>query len=128
MSRPKKIDADPNYNEVIARRLARRKWEINNPEKWEIQKRNRRFKSLYGITLSQYNVMLENQKGLCALCGNPPTGIHSSGRAHVLHVDHNHITNKVRGLLCTQCNRGLGYFKDSSELLIKASNYLNDYN
>lgn len=72
--------------------------------------------------------MLDIQKGVCSLCGNPPSGIHSSGRPHILYVDHNHPTGKVRSLLCTQCNRGLGYFKESRDLLERAIKYLNDHN
>ena len=125
MARPKAKDRDPNYNEAEARRLARRKWEQNNPEKWEKQKRNLRFKRRYGITLDTYNTMLEDQNGVCKICGKLPTGIHSSGSPHRLHVDHDHATGKVRALLCQYCNRGLGYFKDNEELLIKASEYLN---
>lgn len=127
MARPKNAERDPNYNEKEARTLARRKWEQAHPEQWELQKRNQRFKRRYGITLKDYNTLLDNQKGLCFLCGHPPSGIHSSGRPHVLHVDHDHSTGKVRSLLCTQCNRGLGYFKEDIELLKRAIGYLNDH-
>lgn len=127
MSRLKQKDRDPNYNEVVARRLARRKWEINNPEKWEAQKRNQRFKRRYGITSKEYDSMLEAQEWVCAICHNPPKGIHSSGRDKVLHVDHNHITGKVRALLCDKCNRGLGYFNEDSDLLTKAKEYIDAY-
>jgi hypothetical protein len=128
MARPKKENRDPNYNEKIARNLSRRKWEQTHPEQWELQKRNQRFKRRYNITLTEYNELLINQEGVCFLCGNLPTGIHSSGRPHVLHVDHNHITGRVRSLLCTKCNRGLGYFNEDIKLLSKAINYLNDHN
>lgn len=128
MSRPKNIDKDPIYNEKEARKKARKKWEKNNPEKWERQKINQRFKRRYGITVNQWDEMLIKQNNVCLICKQIPTGLHSSGNPHKLHVDHNHTTGKVRGLLCTQCNRGLGYFKDNAELLIKASEYLNDNN
>lgn len=125
MSRPKTKDRDPNYDEKVARNLARRKWEINNPEKWEEQKRNQRFKRRYGITSKEYDTLLLNQKGTCAICNKLPQGLHSSGRGKVLHVDHDHTTGKIRALLCDKCNRGLGYFSDNPELLIKASEYIN---
>lgn len=127
MARPKTEDRDPNYNEAVARRIARRKWEINNPEKWEAQKRNQRFKRRYGITSKQYDDLLEEQKGLCAICSQPPQGLHSSGKNKVLHVDHNHETGKVRALLCDKCNRGIGFFNEDPNLLIKASEYINAY-
>lgn len=65
----------------------------------------------YGMTTEQISCLKE--KG-CELCGT----------LHNLHIDHNHETNKVRGVLCTNCNRGLGHFKDSPELLKKAAEYL----
>lgn len=65
----------------------------------------------YGLTPEQ---MAEIKKTGCELCGS-----------HLqLHIDHNHITNEIRGVLCTNCNRGLGHFKDSPELLKKAAEYL----
>lgn len=110
-----------------ARRRARRKWEELNPEKWELQKQNQRLKRRYGIGLKEYQTLFESQKGLCAICLKPPTGIHSSGRNHVLHVDHSHATGKVRGLLCTACNQALGMFKEDISILEKAKEYINAY-
>jgi len=83
------------------------------------RRRNDKLKQRYGITLDDYNKMLDNQEGRCAICG-----IHFSKLSRGLDVDHNHKINKVRALLCTNCNRGLGYFKDDSDILIKATNYL----
>lgn len=59
--------------------------------------------------------MLEEQGGLCAICGNP---------LEVPCVDHDHETNQVRGLLCNPCNRGLGLFKDKPETLRSAAAYI----
>lgn len=80
--------------------------------------RNDWYLRTYGITLEQYNIMLAKQNNVCAICKKECT----SGRK--LAVDHCHTTNHVRGLLCINCNRGLGYFKDSSSLLLDAQNYL----
>lgn len=55
-------------------------------------------------------------------------GIHQEELSRRLFVDHNHETKKVRGLLCTNCNAGLGMFKDSIEKLELAIDYLNHYN
>ena len=54
----------------------------------------------YGITLAVYNEMLKDQKHQCALCGK-----HKSNFSKSLHVDHNHKTGRVRGLVCYYCNR-----------------------
>jgi hypothetical protein len=119
---------NPNYNEKEARALARRKWEQTHPEQWELLKKNQRFRRRYGITVDIYEQLLEKQNGKCRICLQIPKGIHGSGRLKVLHVDHDHSTGEIRGLLCDNCNRGLGYFKDDSLLLQQAIIYLNDYN
>jgi len=87
--------------------------------------KNAYLKKQYGITLDEYDPMLEQQKGVCAICGEKETNLDTrTGRIFELAVDHCHETGKVRGLLCTKCNTGLGAFKDSVELLNKAINYL----
>lgn len=88
--------------EVRAARLAAaRKWVEANPEKVKINMRRRKLWRKFGITLEQYDAMLQHQGGVCALCRNPP-------KKKVLVVDHNHKNGKVRGLLCDACNRALG--------------------
>lgn len=77
----------------------------------------------YDITYSEYKQMLEAQKNLCAVC---LTEGWTMADHHVLKlvVDHCHATGRVRGLLCHNCNRGLGLLKDSKESLIRAIKYL----
>jgi hypothetical protein len=81
-------------------------------------------KRRYGITIEDYNVMLINQQGGCAIC-QKPSGFTKSGRCS-LHVDHNHQTNKVRGLLCARCNCLVGYLDKSNsfELVNSVRSYL----
>lgn len=83
-----------------------------------------RFRNRYGIDKEEYEKIYIEQKGLCACCGKPPIG---KGRDSILHLDHDHKTREVRGLLCHKCNLGLGSFDDSVELLEKAKNYLLTY-
>lgn len=81
--------------------------------------RRRDLKKKFGISQGQWLALLEHQGGQCAVCGSSqPGGIGA------FHVDHNHSTGKVRGLLCMPCNLGIGAFKDSSEVLSKAVAYL----
>lgn len=87
-----------------------------NPEK----ARESRLRRKYGITIDKYFNMLLAQRGTCALCDR----ISLDERHGVLSVDHCHITKKVRGLLCNQCNRSLGILGDQPESLLKAYNYL----
>jgi len=85
-----------------------------------VQRKTTRLKSEFGINIDIYNKMLEAQGGECAICGSRVAD--KAGR--MLHVDHCHKTGKVRGLLCTNCNTGLGKFKDDSILMLKAISYL----
>lgn len=94
----------------------------DNPEYYKHVDRNNDLKKNYGLTLEQYNEMFKAQNGCCACCGQ-------SHEMFVkrLHVDHNHTTGQVRGLLCTECNPGLGYFKESIERLEMAIAYLKKF-
>lgn len=84
-----------------------------NPDKY----RNSRLKHYFGITMEQYRKLLKSQKDVCAICSQPE-------QKKLLAVDHDHRTGKIRGLLCSNCNMGLGKFKDDKELLKKAVLYL----
>lgn len=80
-------------------------------------KRNGYLRRVYGMTLQEYTTLHEQQRGVCAICG-------SSADGKLLHVDHCHTSGSVRGLLCFNCNYGLGWFKDSPALLQSALSYL----
>jgi Recombination endonuclease VII len=89
----------------------------------EEQKRRYRAKvreNTYGITEGQFDDMLQAQGGACAICGKTP-----ESKGH--HVDHCHRTGAIRGVLCDLCNRGLGFFKDSSEALRMAAQYIDSH-
>ena len=73
----------------------------------------------FGITLDDLEEMDRQQGGRCKICG----GVDDFQR---LSIDHDHSTGKVRGLLCTKCNSGLGQFRDDPELLEAAAQYLRD--
>lgn len=77
----------------------------------------------YGITAADYQHMLHNQGGVCAVqgCGNDGS---EDKRRRRLFVDHCHQTGKVRGLLCCNCNRVLGMMKESAELLRGLAGYI----
>lgn len=97
-------------------------WVAQSPEKRRAAPEKRAAyarKAKYGITNAEYQALAIKQQGLCAICGGPPTKKRLS-----LAVDHCHSTGIIRGLLCDLCNRGLGQFKDSIELLEKALRYL----
>ena len=100
-------------NNPIPMREYKKQQYYNDPSKF----RERQLKRDFGIDLLVYNNMFEEQYGVCAICGKVD-------RDKRLAVDHNHLTKKVRGLLCGDCNRGLGIFKDQIFLLQKAISYL----
>jgi hypothetical protein len=87
--------------------------------------RNSRLKNLFGITYLEYQKILKKQNNVCAICGNTESlkDVWSNG-IRSLAVDHCHETNKVRGLLCGNCNTALGKFKDNIKLMKKAIKYL----
>jgi len=92
-----------------------RQWRKDNPDKVK----NTELRKMFGITLEDYNRMYGQQKGCCKICNK-----HSDDEKQALAVDHCHTTGKVRGLLCKDCNRALGMFKDSVTNLQKAIKYL----
>lgn len=79
-----------------------------------------RLQSKYGITLADFNRILAEQGGGCGICG----AVESRSKGPRLHVDHDHVTGKVRGLLCAACNHGIGQLGDDSERVKSAVRYL----
>lgn len=75
-------------------------------------------KQLYGMTVDDYNQRLRDQGGVCAICKSQGP---SDKR---LVVDHDHTTGAVRGILCSNCNAGLGMLQDNATLLDEAAAYL----
>jgi hypothetical protein len=108
-----------------------RQWARDNPERVAarlaeyrasgrkgISDRRSYLKRKYGITPEHYDALLAEQEGGCAICERPPTpGIS-------LHVDHDHATGDIRGLLCFRCNNALGDFDDDHDRLAAALRYL----
>lgn len=92
-----------------------KKYYKENKNLWK----NSQLKRDYNITIEEYNVLLYNQNFKCSICE-----IHIDNLTKKLHVDHDHTTGRIRGLLCHHCNTGLGLFKDSEDLLNKAVRYL----
>lgn len=95
-------------------------------EKWIANARKTHLKHKYNITPEQYDVMLKNQNGVCAICKQPETASRA-GKIKLLSVDHNHITKQLRGLLCDDCNKALGNMHENIERLKSAIEYLNRY-
>lgn len=98
-------------------REACRSWRSRHPEhrtEWEARNRTLRRAQRYGLTLEQFNSMVEAQAGRCAIC--------HEGRELV--IDHCHSSGAVRGLLCVSCNTAIGLLSDDVERLRSSIEYL----
>jgi len=110
-------------------------WKTRNPEKLAAYERNRprkpaavrrdeQLRREYGIDLARYDELVKQQRGLCAICQEAPMPV--PGKEIALYVDHCHTTNKVRGLLCQNCNFAIGHMKDDVARLRAAIAYLEE--
>jgi hypothetical protein len=106
-----------------------RAWQQANPDRvraWRVRNRDRRneqmreihLRNKFGLTVEEYDRILEAQGGVCALCDARATpGIS-------LHVDHDHGTGEIRGLLCMRCNNALGLFREDPDVLKRVAQYV----
>jgi hypothetical protein len=124
-----KRDADPELRAAAVRRA--QKWRDENiarhnqtqrvrRQRPEVKQRDREghLKRKYGMTLGEFDRLLEAQGGGCAICGRAP------GEGRKFDVDHDHVTGRVRRILCRPCNHALGLFKEDPALLLAAADYL----
>lgn len=96
-------------------REATRRYYVKNPE----ARRERHLIRKYGLMTDEFDSMLQEQNGECGLCFQPlEIGTRRT------HVDHDHLTGKVRGILCHHCNTGLGNLQDDPDLLLRAALYV----
>ena len=133
-------------------RESNRRWQLNNPEKVRASQRKylennrekayaatRRYRernptyeadlhlrSSYGITLQQYDDWVKAHGGVCAICLRPPQPVGRKKEAKLV-VDHDHLTNKLRALLCSHCNSMLGLARENVEVLRRAIAYLEHF-
>jgi hypothetical protein len=106
-------------------------WNRDNPERYrarleaykesgkkKLSDRRSHLERKFGLTQGEYDELLALQDGGCAICGELP------GQLVSLHVDHDHVTGEVRGILCVRCNNALGLFREDPDLLTEAAHYL----
>lgn len=121
------------YKDPIKAKECKRRWEDRNRDVVNSRKRMARsqkdaqlrsrakhLRRQYGLTLADYESMLDAQNGVCAICHRPPT-------TQVLHIDHNHTTGQLRKLLCMRCNQALGLLDESPDRLRQAAEYLEGF-
>jgi hypothetical protein len=102
-----------SFTEVSERRAKHRKW--NNANKDRVQGYRRKYR--YGVSPERMKAQLDAQSSQCLICFDDLT-------LSTAHVDHDHTTGKVRGLLCKACNLGVGFFKDNAFLMGLAAEYV----
>jgi hypothetical protein len=102
------------YKKTKAGKLAEKRYS-DKPETKALKEWSR-VKNRYGITKEDFDTLMLNQNGVCAIC--------FTKTKTRLHIDHSHKTGKVRGLLCGNCNRALGLFYDNCSILLSAVKYL----
>lgn len=108
-----KVYRTKNRGEIAARH---RRYKKENREKVATQQRFRKF----GLSQGDWEKLKSDQKGVCAICKSDPKGKEFC-------VDHDHITGKVRALLCGKCNSAIGLLSDSSDLALRAAGYLKQH-
>lgn len=86
-------------------------------------RRKYKLKSRFNMTLEDYDAMFDKQCGRCKICGSFETRT-QDGRITRLAVDHDHKTGRIRGLLCSSCNKALGFVKDDVVILDRMKKYL----
>lgn len=129
--RCKECDKNNQTQEQIIKRREisknfNQKLKLINPEEHKRRHRRSNLKRLYGLSLEQYDELLKQQNGCCWICGtDKPGGNH--GNHGYLAVDHNHKTGELRGLLCSQCNLGVGHVRDNVDIVAEMINYLNKH-
>jgi hypothetical protein len=99
-----------------------KEWQANNRDKCNRSKNKCILKKLYGMTPEDRIEMSKKQGDVCKICGRPNSG----NKGKYLHIDHNHVTGKVRGMLCNNCNTMLGMAKDDQFVLHNAIAYLQE--
>ena len=95
-------------------------WQEQHPRQSAKHKRDHHLRKKFGITVEESERLLAQQGGVCAICRQPISDV----RGYAPHVDHDHATQRIRGILCIRCNNGLGLFKSDPHRLRAAADYL----
>ena len=115
---------DPKSVVAIAS-LKRRQEKYKSKSNYKELRLRSHLKNVYGISLEAYRVLFESQSGLCAICGRAEVPfIIKNNDMGKLRIDYNHVTGKVRGLLCFKCNTALGMAEDNIDILKKMIDYI----
>jgi Autographiviridae endonuclease VII len=125
--RPKRVQYKREWNQKNKDHIAdkQRARVAADPDKYRAYFRNYHIKKTYGITTEQYEKMVSQRCGRCDICGREPNGTNHVEQSLV--IDHDHETGAIRGLLCNNCNSGMGILGDTVEHLEAALQYLKEH-
>ena len=116
-NRKREIARVKQWQQTNAERLNAYRRQLNASPERKRKMRDLHYRSKYGISADDVDAMLEAQGGGCAICGERPERLAS------LHVDHCHDSGRIRGLLCLNCNQGIGKLGEDPERLRRAADY-----
>jgi hypothetical protein len=116
-NRTREVNRVRAWQRANPERYARRQREYKESGRKAIADRKSYLKRTYGLTVEQYEAMLDAQGGVCFICRETPGDL-------PLHVDHDHASGGLRKLLCIRCNNALGLFQESPQLFQAAADYL----
>jgi nitrate/TMAO reductase-like tetraheme cytochrome c subunit len=94
---------------------------------WQLYCRDKHLRLKYGLSQAAVEAMARQQSNRCAVCEEAITPEYTGSTDTTAHVDHNHRTGKVRGLLCHHCNKAIGHFKESTKIMQNAISYLRQF-
>ncbi len=120
MKETRRISADGNAFCFECKEIRNKKYRKLYPKRYKHYQRTANLRRIYGLEVQEFKELLNSQSNKCAICDTTDWGTRNP------HVDHDHESNLIRGILCSQCNRGLGLFKDNIEILKKAIRYLSE--
>jgi hypothetical protein len=105
---------------ICERERGLKKWNKMTRE----ERREYHLQSKFKMSTKEFNELVISQKNVCAICGCSETAKDKIGRIKPLSVDHDHKTGKIRGLLCINCNTGIGVFKEDKQIMMSAIKYM----
>lgn len=111
-----KLRAEYEANRDVLKEKAKKLWHSKPKEERQSISRRRSLKERYGLTEAEFDQMAVSQNHACVICGRLPTGR--------LHVDHDHKTKEIRGLLCLRCNSYVGEIERRPDVFERAKQYL----
>jgi hypothetical protein len=105
------VPIQPKLSRRERANISQKAYRKSHPDTIRVSDRKAWLRRSYGLSIAEYNTMFAERNGLCDICHKAEVAFNENGVPRSLSVDHNHVTGKVRGLLCHNCNRKLGWYE-----------------